>query len=135
MREWAHPTKRAVLAIHEVVLAAHGGLAGVRDEGLLESALAAPQAGMFGRPLFEDPLEIGAAYLFYLCKNHPFLDGNKRTALAVTLVFLHENGVFSHDPATTLPVDAWESLVLDVASGKPEREQVTARLRVLAVNG
>lgn len=131
MKEWSHLTKVAVLAIHEEVLAAHGGLAGVRDDGLLESALAAPQAGMSGNPIFKDPVEIAAAYLFYLCKNHPFLDGNKRTALAAALVFLHDNDALNHDPDLPLPVDAWEFLILDVAAGKLEREEATERLRTL----
>jgi death on curing protein len=77
----------AVKAIHAELLAAHGGSAGVREEALLESAVAAPQATMMGETLFTDPLEIAAAYLFYLCRNHPFVDGNKRTALATCLVF------------------------------------------------
>ena len=76
----AHPTVSAVKAIHAEVLAAHGGSAGLRDEALLESAVAAPQATMMGKPMFTEPLEIAAAYLFYLCRNHPFVDGNKRTA-------------------------------------------------------
>ena len=77
----AHPTVSAVKVIHAEVLAAHGGSAGLRDEALLESAVAAPQATMMGKPMFTEPLEIAAAYLFYLCRNHPFVDGNKRTAL------------------------------------------------------
>ena len=85
-RPLSHPTVEAVKAIHAEVLAAHGGGAGLREEALLESAVAAPQATMAGEPLFADPLEIAAAYLFYLCRNHPFVDGNKRTALATCLV-------------------------------------------------
>ncbi|SRR6266852_424811 len=125
---WAHLTPDGVKAIHVEVLAAHGGMAGIRDEGLLESAVAAPQATMFGEPLIKDGLEIGAAYLFYLCRNHPFLDGNKRTALAACLVFLEQNGLL---PEKTLPVDAWESLVLDIAASRLDRDQTTARLRAL----
>lgn len=86
-----HLTASAVKAIHGEVLAAHGGLAGFREEALLESAVAAPQATMLGQPLISDPIEIAAAYLFYICRNHPFMDGNKRTALAACLVFLHAN--------------------------------------------
>ena len=124
----AHPTVAAVMAIHTEVLAAHGGSAGLRDQTLLESALAAPQATMMGAPLFSDPVEIAAAYLFYLCSNRPFLDGNKRTALATCLVFLSENGLL---PEEKLDTDAWERLTLDVASGALDREQTTARLRRL----
>ena len=75
-----HPTVSAVKAIHAEVLAAHGGSAGLRDEALLESAVAAPQATMMGEALIADPIEVAAAYLFYLCRNHPFVDGNKRIA-------------------------------------------------------
>jgi death-on-curing protein len=121
-----HPTVSAVKAIHAEVLAAHGGSAGLRDEALLESAVAAPQATMMGEPLISDPIEVAAAYLFYLCRNHPFVDGNKRTALATCLVFLSENGLL---PDEELDTDAWEKLTLDVASSKLDREQTTKRLR------
>ena len=123
-----HLTAGAVKAIHREVLAAHGGAAGVRDETLLESAVAAPQASMMGRPLISDPIEIAAAYLFYICRNHPFLDGNKRTALAACLVFLEENGL---SPNTKLPVNDWEEFVLDLASSKITRDETTCRLRKL----
>lgn len=124
----AHPTASAVKAIHSEVLAAHGGSPGIREESLLESAVAAPQATMMGEPLFSDPLEIASAYLFYLCQNHPFVDGNKRTALATCLVFLSENGLLSSEDLDT---DAWEALTLDVAASRIGRKQTTARLRDL----
>jgi death-on-curing protein len=124
----SHPTVSAVLAIHKEVLAAHGGSDGLRDESLLESAVAAPQATMMGKPMFRDPIEIAAAYLFYLCRNHPFVDGNKRTALATCLVFLSENGLL---PNEDLNVDAWESLTLGVAASELDREQTAERLRKL----
>ena len=125
---FSHPTAGAVKAIHAEVLSAHGGMAGLRDEALLESAISAPQATMMGKPLFEDPIEVAAAYLFYICRNHPFLDGNKRTALATCLVFLSENGLL---PEENLNADDWESLTLDVASSKLDRAETTARLRAL----
>ena len=123
-----HLTVDAVKAIHSEVLAAHGGAAGIRDETLLESAVAAPQASMMGQPLISDPLEIAAAYLFYICRNHPFVDGNKRTALAASLVFLEENGFL---PNKKLPINDWEKFVLDVASSKITRDETTRRLRKL----
>ncbi len=123
-----HPTVDAVLAIHEQVLAAHGGGAGIRSRDLLESAVAAPQATMMGKPLISEPIEIAAAYLFYLCGNHPFVDGNKRVALATCLVFLSENGLL---PDETLDVDEWETLTLAVAAGLLGREEITATLRKL----
>ena len=123
-----HLTVKAVKAIHREVLAAHGGAAGLRDEVLLESAGAAPQATMMGQPLMSDPVEIAAAYLFYLCGNHAFIDGNKRTALAACLVFLEQNELL---PEGKLPADIWEEFVLDVASSKIDREATTRRLRKL----
>ena len=125
-RPLAHPTVHAVKAVHGEVLAAHGGAAGVRDEALLESAVAAPQANTTGRPLFAVPVEIAAAYLFHLCRNHPFVDGNKGTAPATCLVFLSANGLLPDD---TLDVDAWESLTQDIAASRLDREQTTKRLR------
>jgi death on curing protein len=127
-RPLAHPTVAAVKAIHAEVLAAHGGGKGLREAALLESAVAAPQATMMGEPLFTDPIEIAAAYLFYLCRNHPFVDGNKRTALATSLVFLSENNLL---PGKKLDVEAWEALTLDVAASRLDREQTTTRLRKL----
>ncbi len=123
-----HLTVEAVKAIHREVLAAHGGAAGIRDETLLESAVAAPQASMMGQPLISDPLEIAAAYLFYISRNHPFLDGNKRTALAACLVFLENNGLL---PDRRLPIDDWEQFVLDVAASKIDRDETTRRHRKL----
>lgn len=121
-------TTDAVKAIHVEVMAAHGGADGIRDQALLESAVAAPQASMMGQPVFTDPIEIAAAYLFYICRNHPFVDGNKRAALAACLVFLQSNALLpSHD----LPVDDWEGFVLDVAASRLDRDGTTERLRKL----
>ena len=122
-----HLTVSVVKAIHAEVLAAHGGARGIRDEALLESAVAAPQATMLGKALITDPVETAAAYLFYLCKNHAFMDGNKRTALAACLVFLETNDLLAEEK---LPVSDWEALVLDVAAGRIDREETTRRLGV-----
>ena len=123
-----HPTIDAVLAIHAEVLAAHGGSPGLPSRELLESAVAAPQAIMMGVPMISDPVEIAAAYLFYLCSNHAFVDGNKRVALATCLVFLSENGLLKNEE---LDADAWENLTLAVAAGVLSRNEVTERLRKL----
>ena len=128
----AHPTVGAVRAIHAEVLAAHGGMDGVRDLALLESAVAAPQATMMGEPLIADPVDVAAAYLFYLCRNHPFLDGNKRTALATCLVFLSENRLLRDE---RLDADAWEALTLAVATGELDREQTAKGLHKLLKKG
>ena len=125
-----HPTVEAVIAIHGEVLAAHGGGSGIRSQELLESAVAAPQATMMGAPMISDPIEIAAAYLFYLCANHAFVDGNKRVALATCLVSLSENGLLQNE---SLNVDDWESLTLAVAAGSLNRADATARLRDLLV--
>lgn len=126
-----HPIVSAVKAIHAEVLTAHGGAAGLRAEALLESAVAAPQATMMGTPLLSDPVEVASAYLFYLCRNHAFVDGNKRTALATCLVFLSESGLL---PDEKLDVAGWEKLTRAVAASKLDREQTTARLRKLLKN-
>ncbi len=128
MNQPAHLTVEAVKAIQAEVLAAHGGGAGLRDQALLESAVAAPQTTMTGQPLFSDPVDIAAAYLFYLCRNHPFVDGNKRTALAAGLVFLSENDLLGDEK---LDVAAWEQLTLGVAGSKLDREQTAKQLRKL----
>jgi death-on-curing protein len=70
------------IAIHASVVAAHGGAIGLRDPTLLKPAMSSPQATYGGEPLIKDQIEIAAAYLFYLCSNHPFVDGNKRSPRA-----------------------------------------------------
>jgi death-on-curing protein len=124
-------TVEAVEAIHQEVLAAHGGMPGLRDRALLEAAVAAPQATYGGEALFKDVIDIAAAYLFYLCRNHPFNDGNKRTALAASLVFLEAN---EHLPDPDLPgmrIDEWETLILDIAASRVDRAMTTRRFRAL----
>jgi death on curing protein len=85
---WIDPA--VILAVHDEQLAEHGGAAGVRDAGLLESALARPRnLAHYGQP---DACELAAAYAFGLAKNHPFIDGNKRSAFVATELFLMLNG-------------------------------------------
>ncbi|KAB2729739.1 type II toxin-antitoxin system death-on-curing family toxin [Brucella intermedia] len=77
-------------ALHQEQLRLHGGAAGIRDSGLLDSALARPlQKEAYGDP---DIFDLAAAYLFGILKNHPFVDGNKRTGLAAADLFLYFNG-------------------------------------------
>jgi death-on-curing protein len=121
-----HLTTEIVQEIQAEALAAFGGSAGVREMSLLESAVAAPQATFGGRSPFTDLVEVAAAYLFYLCRNHPFIDGNKRAALGACIVFLRLNGV---EPMVDGP--AWEQLTLDIAASRLDREQATVRLRAL----
>jgi death-on-curing protein len=121
-----HLSLEVVRQIHDEALKQFGGLNGVRDENLLASAVLAPQASFGGQSPFGDLIEVAAAYLFYLCQNHPFLDGNKRTAMMAAIIFLRLNGV---EPA---PDSAkWEKLMLDVAASKLDRDATTQRLRKL----
>lgn len=106
-----------------------GGSDGVRDMALLESAVSAPQASFGGNSPFKDIQEVAAAYLFYLCRNHPFVDGNKRTALGACIVFLRLNGVEPQADG-----EHWEELTMAVASGALDREETTERLRKLLPN-
>jgi death-on-curing protein len=101
-------------------------LDGVRDRALLESAVAAPQATLGGESVFKSVVEVAAAYLFYICRNHPFLDGNKRAALGACIVFLRLNG-----RAPAADSARWESLTLAVADGSLDRHKATVRLRRL----
>jgi death-on-curing protein len=89
--EWIWIADSVVLAVHEAQLAEHGGMVGIRDEGLLASALARPRnAQAYGEE--PDAASLAAAYAFGLSRNHPFLDGNKRTAFVVMELFLNLNG-------------------------------------------
>jgi death-on-curing protein len=80
-------TLAEAIEIHTDQIHRYGGQSGVRDLGLLESALAQPEASFAGEWLHGDIYEMAAAYAYHLCQNHPFVDGNKRTALTTALVF------------------------------------------------
>src|SRR5262249_27005605 len=121
-----HLTMEAVREIHDQALKSFGGLQGVRDESLLASAVLAPQSTFGGKSPYTDLIDVAAAYLFHLCRNHPFLDGNKRTAMMAAIVFLRLNGI---EPAPDS--QRWEKLMLDVAASKIDRDETTARLRKL----
>ena len=104
----------------------YGGEYGVRDAGLMESAVAAPRA-LFGRDLLHaDPLTQAGAYLFHLCSNHPFLDGNKRVALASALVFLdlQDIEVYDHN-------DQLYELTMTIARSEISKEEATRWLATL----
>jgi death-on-curing protein len=121
-----HLTIEIVREIHDEAVKNFGGSHGIRDQALLASAVFAPQSSFGGKSPYVDLIDIAAAYLFYLCRNHPFLDGNKRTAMAAAIVFLRLN---DFDPVADS--EKWEKLILDVASSKIDREQTTRRLRKL----
>ena len=121
-----HLTVEIVREIHAEAIKRFGGSAGLRDAALLESAVAAPQASFGGKSPYTDVAEVAAAYLFYLCRNHPFVDGNKRAALGACIVFLRLNGI---EPKPDGP--GWEELTLAVAASALDREETTERLRKL----
>jgi death-on-curing protein len=112
-----------VLAIHAEQIELYGGAVGVRDPGLLSSALAMPEASFDGEHLHASIHEMAAAYLFHLCKNHPFLDGNKRTALASCLAFLWLN-----DLQLVADPDELAELVIGVADGRIAKAKVAVYL-------
>jgi death-on-curing protein len=90
MKEPYWLTTAECLALHDMMLSQYGGIAGVRDENLLESALAKPQQLFaYGKP---DMAQLAAAYAVGIVKNHPFLDGNKRTGFMLGAGFLERNG-------------------------------------------
>jgi death-on-curing protein len=121
-----HLSVEIVREMHAEALRKFGGSDGVRDENLLASAVLTPQSSFGGKSPYADLVEIAGAYLFYLCGNHPFIDGNKRTAMMAAIVFLRLNEI---EPAPDS--DEWERLVLDVASSKLDRGETTRRLRKL----
>ena len=118
-----HLSVEILLEIHVEAITQFGGSEGLRDRVLLESAIAAPQASFGGVSPFSDAVDVAAAYLFYLCSNHPLIDGNKRTALGACLVFLRLNG-FTLVPDS----DDWENLTFGVAEGALNRADATAGL-------
>jgi len=112
------------LEIHRDQIARYGGESGLRDIKLLQSALGMPMATFQGAYLHADLFEMAAAYLFHLTKNHPFLDGNKRTGAAAVLVFLLLNG-----QALEVSPNRLVDLVLGVADGTVAKSEVAVFLR------
>ena len=118
-------TVQQVTTIHAHMIASYGGAQGIRDEGLLESAVSAPAATFGGEFLHSDIVEMAATYLHAICTNHAFVDGNKRTAAVAAMFFLRQNGV-TFEP---LP-EEYESLVLGVAEGRAGRAEVVDFLKL-----
>ena len=113
-----------VLQIHRDTIEKDGGSEGLRDIGLLEAAVAMPRQQFGGEFLHEDLVAMAAAYLFHLCQNHPFQDGNKRTAVMAAFVFLDNNGAEIDAAPRKL-----EGIVLRVAAGDMSKGEVTTWLR------
>ena len=112
-------TYEQVIALHQLQIEEFGGSHGVKDKGLLLSALGQPESG-FGEEYFHKSLyEMAAAYLFHLVKNHAFNDGNKRIAALTAAVFLEINGL-----RVTAKEDEFEKLVLDSAQSLVTKEQI-----------
>jgi death-on-curing protein len=121
-----HLSVDIVREIHAEALRQFGGLDGVRDENLLASAVLTPQSSFGGKSPYTDIVDVAAAYLFYICRSHPFLDGNKRTAMMASIIFLRLNGIEPQPDS-----ERWEKLMLDIAASRLDRDQTTARLRKL----
>lgn len=121
-----HLTVEQVLEIHAAAISMFGGSKGLREPTLLESGVAAPQASFRGISTFSDTIEVAAAYFYFLCSNHPFIDGNKRVALGACLVFLQINGY-----KTAPDSEDWENLTLAVAASLLSRDEITSTLRKL----
>jgi len=113
-----------VLALHEDQIQRYGGSAGLRDSRLLSSALGAVSATFVGRFLHQSVFEMAAAHLFHLAQNHPFVDGNKRTALASALTFLWMN-----DVEIEADDGALGDLVLGVAEGRTSKAEIAVFLQ------
>lgn len=112
-------TAEHVISFHKEILRVSGGLAGIRSKNLLLSALAAPKASFAGQQMYPLIDEKAAVYLYHLARNHPFNDGNKRTAYISTLVFMELNqGDLKFD------VSSLEDVVVDVAQGKFSKDQL-----------
>jgi len=116
-----------VLTILQDQIRRYGGKYAVRDPALLSSALAMPAVTYEGKLLHADLYEQAAAYAFHICQNHPFVDGNKRTALASALVFLDLNKIDLEDPNEEL-----YPLMMGVAKGNKTKQDIASLLRKLA---
>jgi death-on-curing protein len=116
-----------ILSLHADQMALYGGEHGVRDLGLLESAIAQPRATFGGEFLHKDLFEMAGAYLFHIVQNHPFFDGNKRAGAVAALVFLDLNGVEVESPKGSL-----YDLTMSVATGQAGKAQVADYFRLHA---
>lgn len=121
-------TRAEIDLIHQDQIVRYGGSMGVRDGGLLDSAIAQPATQFAGTFLHSDLFEMAAAYLFHLTGNHPYLDGNKRVGIAAAIVFLSLNG-FSLQCAD----DDLEAIVFQVARGELAKAQLADFFRTSSV--
>ena len=129
MKEPVWIDERDALALHDRLLALHGGAVGLRDDGLLKSALARPQQH-FAYAESPDIVDMAAAYTWGIVRNRPFVDGNKRTGFVVGVLFLELNG-YRFDASEE---DAAQ-MVLELASGNVDESAYIAFLRAHASLG
>lgn len=115
-----------VVEIHTDLIIKYGGREGMRDINLLSSAVSMPYASFHGEFLHHDIVDMAAAYAFHICQNHPFVDGNKRTALATALVFLEMNGITILDPGGEL----YDAMIV-LAAGRMRKSEFAQLLRNL----
>lgn len=115
--------KEIILTFHRDQLNRYGGKDGLRDEALLESALAQPESSFDGEYIHKSLFHMAAAYGFHLCQNHPFFDGNKRTALIAMYLFLYTNGYQLKADKKSL-----FAIMIDLASGKVTKDELTVYL-------
>jgi len=113
-----------VIAIHDDQIRLYGGAYGVRDIAALDASLHMPQATFGGEFLHTTIFAMAAAYGFHLCQNHPFIDGNKRTAGMVMFTFLQLNGI---EPNASEP--DYYSVMMSIASGQMSKEQLASWLQ------
>jgi death-on-curing protein len=113
-----------VIKIHDDLVSKYGGQLGIRDMGLLISAIEMPKATMFGEDLHKSIFDKAAAYLFHIICNHAFLDGNKRTGTAVTLIFLSQN-----EHQIKYNMLEFEEVVCNVAKGSSSKEEISKFLQ------
>ena len=108
-----------VLQIHAALIERFGGSPGLRNLGILQSSLEQPHSEYFGHERYPTVIAKAAAYLYYVCQNHPFVDGNKRVAFALCSIYLNMHGL-----KLNMTVDEAENLTVAVASGSLSAEAV-----------
>ncbi|MCA9770464.1 type II toxin-antitoxin system death-on-curing family toxin [Candidatus Dependentiae bacterium] len=118
-----------VIAIHREQINCFGGIHGVRDVGLLNSAIAMSQATFDGQYLHDDIFKMSAAYMFHIIKNHPFLDGNKRTGIITGLTFLEINNV-----EVIKPKDYFYKMGVDIACSNIDKDTISRMLHDVVGN-
>lgn len=120
---WFLDLDRAIRT-HRSLIETYGGVDGVRDVGLLHSAIAMPQASFSGQYLHAELFAMAAAYLYHIVQNHPFLDGNKRTGAAAAIIFLAMNNI-----EIEADEDGLVELTVSVASGKAGKSEIADFIR------